>query len=73
MSAPETPREKAIRLWEAAGYVAEAVSRVAAHAAEDAYAASVRASEKAKMAKIDLGTYERSYNAGIARYKKEHP
>jgi len=58
---PETPREKAERLWKAAGYAyAAAVAAAAAYAAADAAAADADAAHAA-------------FQRGKARWKKEHP
>jgi hypothetical protein len=67
VTAPETPRQKAERLWEAYGY-AYAAEAVAGALAEAAF--SDAAAAYAAVADADS---EAAYQRGVALWKKEHP
>ena len=64
----ETPREKAERLWKAAGY-AYAADAAAADAAYAAAAADAAAAD----ADADADAAHAAFQRGKARWKKEHP
>jgi hypothetical protein len=72
----ETPREKAERLWKAAGYAlaaadAAADASAAAYAAADDAAADAYAAADAAAGDADAANA--NFQRGKARWKKEHP
>jgi hypothetical protein len=73
VSFTETPREKAERLWKAAGYAYAAAAAAADAYADDADDADDAADVAAADAAADAAAAHAAFQRGKARWKKEHP
>ncbi len=76
VSAPETPAERLVRLWEEYGYLATARASAADYAVACAAAAEARdnaAHAAADLAHAGADLANDAYERGVARWRAEHP